>query len=211
MRKNLIAATMIVAMILAGCQNAEPNHESSTTLTESEETSSEVVEESSLVEPSSEESEEAHKIDLSDPAYFPGIPGSFYSDIVVSLENNGFPEDHDVGDTYCNCTRQVSPDITMDYAITKNSYYEVVSASFNYTDLNNDNLEDVVDAATAYLSFCATMPYDTSDSDAARTFVEENIGSDDAELQIGDALFSIYTTQLTAGYMITLQVKYNEV
>ena len=54
------------------------------------------------------------------------------------------------------------------------------------------------------------MPYDTSDSDAARAFVEENIGSDDAELQIGYALFSIYTTQLTSGYTITLQVKYNE-
>ncbi len=207
MNKKLTCILLVAMMILAGCQNATPSVESST----SNSVSSALVEESSQAEEPSETSEEEHKVDLSDPEYFPGIPGSFYSDIVVGLEQNGFPEDHDVGDTYCNCTRQVSSDITMDYSIAKNSYYEVVSASFNYTDLNNNNLEDVAEAATAYLSFCATMPYDTSDSDAARAFVEENIGSNDAELQIGDALFSIYTTQLTAGYTITLQVKYNEV
>ena len=208
--KKIFTVILMSSLLLTGCANKS---EQTQDPAYSKSSASEVEVDSSTPtqeESSAESSEEAHKVDLSDPEYFPGIPGSFYSDIVVGLEQNGFPEDHDVGTTYCSNTRQVSADITMDYSIAKNRYYEVVSASFNYTDLNNNNLENVIDAASGYLSFCATMPYDTSDSDAARAFVEENIGSEDAELQIGDALFSIYTTQFTSGYTITLQVKYNE-
>ncbi|MEG0340031.1 MAG: hypothetical protein RR573_08955, partial [Oscillospiraceae bacterium] len=108
----------------------------------------------------------------------PGIAGSQVYDIILSLEKEGVPK---AKSEVSNGGFQF--DTTIEdcaYSITTNSEHEIASATF-FT----------FNGSQEYLQFCATMPYDTSDSEKASKFVTDNF-SGEASMTIGDAEFKIF-------------------
>lgn len=140
-----------------------------------------------------------------------GILGSHATDIRMGLTEFGLEEapfssaPDDAKEVFAHsCTTSYTDQIlgvTYDYSLTLDSNFQVIGASFGI--VNNSAEEDMYQALAAlYLGFCATMPYDESDTAAAKQFVLDNLydinAKNRAELVIGDAKFELYG--LKAGY-----------
>ena len=95
----------------------------------------------------------------------PVVAGSNAYDITVSLKNNGLPEaeriDNADGYTFTATNEQYSYTINTDknYALSSAKYY-------------------VFGEDDGFLGFCASFPYNGSDSNSAMSWVNENIGTD---------------------------------
>lgn len=140
-----------------------------------------------------------------------GILGSHATDIRMGLTDFGLEEapfsaaPADAKEVFAHsCTANYTDQalgVTYDYSLTLDSSFQVIGASFG---ISNDGAEedDYQTLAALYLGFCATMPYDESDAEAARQFVLDNIyeisAENSAELVIGDAKFEL--RGLKAGY-----------
>lgn len=140
-----------------------------------------------------------------------GILGSNATDIRMGLTEFGLEEApfSDAPDDAKNvfaysCTTSYTDQIlgvTYDYSLTLDPNFQVIGASFG---ISNDSAEE--DAyqtlAAIYLSFCATMSYNNSDTDTAKQFILDNIyeinAKNSAEMVIGDAKFELHG--LKAGY-----------
>lgn len=120
----------------------------------------------------------------------PGIVGSQVYDLILSLENEGIPKAETVnidgGFQYTSSTTQYA------YSITANSDHEIASAQF-FVFEGGDK---------AYLSFCATLPYEEASPDDASQWVQENIGTDNSTM-FGDAIFSLSSG--TQGPILTIK------
>ncbi len=134
---------------------------------------------STVSEQISVSSEELSSSDNSLELVVPIISGSQAYDIILSLDENGVPqpETQEVSDGYMwsATTSEYS------YIINSDANHAVSAASFMV-------LSETAD--TAFLSFCASMPYDNADTDVASTWVQENIGNE-ATTTIGDAVFTL--------------------
>lgn len=140
-----------------------------------------------------------------------GILGSHATDIRMGLTKFGLeeapfsaaPDDAKKVFAHSCIANYTDPvlGVTYDYSLTLDSNFQVIGASFG---ISNDGAEE--DAyqtlAALYLGFCATMPYDKSDTEAAKQFVLDNIyeisAENSAELVIGDAKFEL--RGIKAGY-----------
>lgn len=140
-----------------------------------------------------------------------GILGSHATDIRMGLTEFGLEEaplstaPDEAKEVFAHsCTASYTDEIlgvTYDYSLTLDSNFQVIGASFGIS--NESAEEDAYQALAAiYLGFCATMPYDASDTAAAKQFILDNIyeisANNSAELVIGDAKFELYG--LKAGY-----------
>lgn len=194
MKKTIIfVLTLAITMTTAACgTNAESQKALSSAAAQSSSTtiSSEVesaIESSPLVSSEKELS---------------GIKGSNYTDIKVSLEQRGFEVVHpqNAADSnykvYNNSFVDTDSGIKYGCDMTINNNSEVVSASFSLENDNEIKQSEFVDASNDYLEFCSTMPYDTSDSDAIKNWVSQNISKikDKPSKQIGDAEFQLSGT-----------------
>ena len=125
----------------------------------------------------------------SDEDVAPGIKGSQAYDIIIDLDNNGIPKAETVNTSYGYQYDSMTSEYG--YSITANSKHEIMCATFYL--MNDDN---------SFMTHCATMPYDSADTEAASKWVEENIGSE-AETTIGEAKFILYNG--TNGPVLTIQ------
>lgn len=173
MKKKFISLFIAAAVAFSVAACGESGSSASGNTEEKVEAAEDVVEEpeeeAEQGETNSEEEEAETKM--------PGIPGSQVYDIIISLEDAGIPK----SDTVTNDDGFQYDSVTTDYAysITANSDHEVSCAVF-YVFSKEDT--------EGYLKYCASMPYDTSDSEAAQAWVDENLGSE-SETAFGDALY----------------------
>lgn len=173
MKKKFISLFMSAAIVFSVAACGESSSSASGNAEEKVEAEEDIVEEpeeeAEQGETDSEEEEAETKM--------PGIPGSQVYDIIISLEDSGIPK----ADTVTNDDGFQYDSVTTDYAysITANSDHEVSCAVF-YVFSEEDT--------EGYLKYCASMPYDTSDSEAAQAWVDENLGSE-SETTFGEALY----------------------
>lgn len=138
-----------------------------------------------------------------------GIPGSSSYDITLGLENAvGFEKaeykrtsyegaDHDTISAV-NSHEDTTLGVTFDYSITADSDYEIIGASFGITDARGTiSNETFIALAQNYLGYVSTVPYDTSDSETTRAWVEEQIpvvadAEGESSLTVGDVEFTLY-------------------
>lgn len=134
-----------------------------------------------------------------------GIIGSHATDIRMGLTKFGLDEApfsaapdeaKEVFAHSCNATyKDETLGVTYDYSLTLDSKFQIIGASFGIS--NQDAKVDVyTDIATQYLGFCATMPYDKSSTEEAKSFIEDNLAdisaNNSAEIVIGDAKFELH-------------------
>lgn len=195
MKKKIIAifmATMMSVSIAAcGSSGGSADAESTPEVTEEAEATPETTPETTatpevtegIATPTPEEQTGSNSI--------PAIVGSQVYDIILSLSDMGIPEAEAVstsdGFQFDSTTDQYS------YSITTNSSHEVMSAQFFV--LSGED-------ARGYLQFCATMPYDSAESETAQQWVNSNIGTE-AETTIGDATYTLSTG--TQGPILTIK------
>lgn len=151
-----------------------------------------------------------------------GITGSYIKDIQIGVSNFGMEDDSAYGaadDTPYRWTASKSwtfPDtsVSLDYSIIGDDDSQLISGSFGATWDAVESNDVFCAAAETYLCYIATMPYDSSDTDAARQWVSDNIstvaGNDPISMTIGDAMFTLSGTTVASGepssYLLQIQV-----
>lgn len=133
----------------------------------------------------------------------PGIKGSHYIDIKLSLEQQGFEKVHPKGNSELNCeiynNNFIDPDTgaCLGCDMTINNENEVVSASFSIENRDVVKHAIFIDVSNGYLGFCSTLPYETSNSEAAKEWVSSNIENVKSKptKEIGDAKFTLSGTE----------------
>lgn len=193
----LLLLTMVLS-ILSGCN-------SNAQVDESQEIESQRPSESAQVE-----TEAPTKEMESDTR---GILGSHGTDIRMGLTQFGLEEApissapeaaRDVF-AYTSTARyqDVLLGVSYDYSLTMDSEFQIIGASFGITNDGVSNT-DFIRLAKLYLGFCATMPYDASDSSQVRNWVESNIeavgNGESAFITVGDAKFELYGTASGDGF-----------
>lgn len=124
-----------------------------------------------------------------DPSKLAVIKGSQVIDIIESLDAQGIPSVEGVETEYGYQYNSSNSDYA--YKISTDKDNKVKLAVF-----------EVLTEDQGYLGYCASMPYDTADSDKATEWVRENIGSD-LSITIGDALFQLSNSE--TGPVLTIQ------
>lgn len=107
------------------------------------------------------------------------INGSNAYDIVVNLENNGFSK-HEISEIPNGYIFMGFSDSEM-YRLETDDKYSIVESTF-VTYYQSDS--------NGYLKYCATMPYEKADTQAAVDFISKNIGGE-STITIGDAVFTL--------------------
>lgn len=201
MKKILLVLVMLVSLSIVGCSNDSKQATSSSAVQsnvdEKEKPEDEEVEDI-------EEDEESENLEKDER----GIPGSAYVDIALGLEQRGFPKytTQKIEEMDCMYIEPViynDPDTgaELSYYLTylgtgTGAMGEIITADFIIANLGGVNNDDFIALAKSYLTFCATMPYDTSDVDAVIKWVDENIQNTSsaeniATTTIGDAKFEM--------------------
>lgn len=194
MKKFLVLCTsMALAVALAGC--ATTNN----------------VEKPSQSPDITPEPTESTAISSTETPEVTGIPGSFMKDIQLGVAKfgmddasaEGAPDDAEYRWGADRMWNFPNTNISLDYSIRADSDRQIISGSFGATwDGVVDNAV-FCDAAETYLSFIATMPYDTADQQAAKQWVIDNMDNVEGETSvsttIGDATFSLYGAKTDDG------------
>lgn len=174
--KKIVTLVMVVVALLGGCSAGNTETTVSPTLSPFVETE----------EPSSP------------PSGAPGIAGSHYIDIAMNLEQSfAFPKrtrtETSYGHEVNGAISDPSTGIYADYTLMINKEQEICYALFGVRNPAEADAKGFETFASNYLGFCATMPYDSSDGDAARDWVVaavENWDDDQITTTIGDAEYS---------------------
>lgn len=195
-----------LGIMLVGCSNQ------TTTEEVTEDTNSGAVENTESTEfVGTEEEEETEESTA--PV---GIPGSHYTDIVLNCEKLGLTEhefnsaEEDAQEYYrytASAMQDVNElDIRLDYYLLIDEDYQVISGTFGASWLATQENSVFEGTAGGYLGFCATMPYDSADGEAAKEWVFQNLQSagdlngETVTTTIGDAKYSMYGTNTDGNY-----------
>lgn len=155
-----------------------------------------------------------------------GIKGSYIKDIQIGVSNFGMDDNSaegapDEAPYRWTATKNWNfPETTvlLDYSIIGDDDSQLISGSFGTTwDAVMDN-EVFITASEYYLGFIATMPYDSSDPEATKQWVLDNLAtvasSDPVSTTIGDAVFTLSGTNTPDGtpssYLLQIQVVASE-
>lgn len=154
---------------------------------------------------------ESAEISSSETPEVTGIPGSFMKDIQLGVAKFGMDDASaegapDGAEYRWGADRMwtfPNTNISLDYSIRADSDRQLISGSFGATwDGVVDN-DVFCDAAETYLSFIATMPYDTAEPQAAKQWVIDNMdnveGENSVSTTIGDATFSLFGSKTDDG------------
>ena len=129
-------------------------------------------------EPENPKEDKENDVAKEDELTYPTIEGTQAYDVVLSIEDaTGIPKPETVHneDTYS----WSGTDALYSYEIESNKNHEIGHAEFY-----------ALEGDVEYLGFCATMPSKNIDSDKAKTWVEENAGTE-ATAEFGDAVFKL--------------------
>ena len=151
-----------------------------------------------------------------EPQKLIGLPGSHITDIRMGLnENFGIPEgsighskDPDHTDVMISDS-SVEPEdagIMLMYSLSADSDYQLLAGMFDILNTGAHDDDTFLTAASVYLGFCATVPYDTADAEKAKAFITDNIADfeNGPSETIGDAIFTIRGNRLDDGAIGTL-------
>ncbi len=140
-----------------------------------------------------------------------GIPGSYIKDIQLGVARFGMEDASaegapDGADYRWRAERMWNfpqTTIQLEYSIKSDNKSQLSWGTFGARwDGIVDN-DVFCDAAETYLSFIATMPYDTADQQKAKQWVSDNIGTvtgeQSATITIGDATFTLYGAKTEDG------------
>jgi len=139
----------------------------------------------------------------------PGIPGLAKPDVTINLENRyglEFGEDFHGADGMNSTLGSGIDPIAgasldcMIYWTLEGSEYRVPLVEFSC--IAPTNPDDINAIASAYLGYCATIPYTGADPAAAKAWIEENVAAASVQGQvfetvIGDARFTLYGVDQT--------------
>ena len=151
-----------------------------------------------------------------------GIAGSYIKDIQLGVANfgmedasaQGAPDGAPYRWTATKTWTFPETTVSLDYSIIGDDDSQLISGSFGATwDAVGSN-DVFCAAAETYLGFIATMPYDTSDTDSAKQWVSDHIGTiagaDPISTIIGDAQFTLSGTTTPSGeassFLLQIQV-----
>lgn len=139
------------------------------------------------------------------PTTLVGIPGSNAADIRIGLEDTGgIPkgEISDAADTslsakYCSSSTEIAgAGVSLAYNLSLDADEAITTAVFSVVSYQVAADEDLLEFAKSYLSYCASMPYDTADSASAQEWVAANLSdyANSPKTTIGDATFKLAGT-----------------
>lgn len=139
------------------------------------------------------------------PTTLVGIPGSNAADIRIGLEDaGGIPkgEIEDAADTslstkYCSSSTEIAgTGVSLSYNLSLDADEAITMAVFSVVSYQVAADEDLLEFAKSYLSYCASMPYDTADSASAQEWVTTNLAdyANSPKTTIGDATFKLAGT-----------------
>lgn len=150
--------------------------------------------------------EDAAPIEAATDDWGPGIPGLAKPDVIINLEDRygiEFGQDSAGADGMSSTLGTGTDPVTgamldcMIYWSLEGSEYRVPLVEFSC--IAPTNPDDINAIASAYLGYCATIPYTGADPAAAQAWIEENVASANTqgemlETVIGDARFTLYGT-----------------
>lgn len=148
--------------------------------------------------------EDAAPADTATDDWGPGIPGLAKPDVTINLEDRyglEFGDDFAGADGMNSTIGSGTDPITgamldcMIYWTLEGGEYRVPLVEFSC--IAPTNPDDINAIASAYLGYCATIPYTGADPAAAKAWIEENMAAANAQGQmletvIGDARFTLY-------------------
>ncbi len=131
-----------------------------------------------------------------------GILGSSIRDVRISLEQaGGIPKgeisptlDNVNGEFMSSSTYEIPvTGITLDYSLTGDSNYQITTSVFGLTSTKIATNESILSFAEEFLGYCATIPYDSADTEAARQWLTDNLNdyANQPSTTIGDATFTL--------------------
>lgn len=133
-----------------------------------------------------------------EPEAAPVITGSQAYDFILSLKERGIAKPDtkttDWGYEWFSDSALVDDSVAM-YSIRSNRKHEIAYVNITVRG----------DAANWLLPFCATLPYENNDPQAAHKWVEEHLTGKDASTQIGNAVYGIYPHENGTGAMLTIE------
>lgn len=135
---------------------------------------------------------------------FKGLSGSYIYDVILNMQKHwNIPEgkvkttnDSEYQYNYYEAFSSYELlGLELDYYIHADSNYQITSGTFSITKQSNCLLsnEQFFELSKNYLTFASTMPYDSNNTNEAKTWVEENIQdfAPGPSTIIGDAEFSL--------------------
>jgi predicted small lipoprotein YifL len=145
------------------------------------------------------------EVEPSEPTTAKGIPGSYYTDVVLGMEQYGLtdhelhsaPDDAKAYYTHYIDSNCSNDDLVtnLDYSLSIDDEFQVISATFGADWQVVGTNETFIAVAMNYLGFAATMPYDTANSEDAKKWVQENIpaaaDSGSVTATFGDATYEL--------------------
>lgn len=120
-----------------------------------------------------------------EPKYIKGIVAANFYD---PLESKGFTVDKQYGGDafFVNCTRNTSESMEV-LRVAGDGPSQIIEVKATYTSLSGDNPNK---QAAQFLGFISSAPYDNSNPEQARKWVEDNIAKN-AKTEIGGVSFEI--------------------
>lgn len=192
--KKVVAGILALCFVcaLTACAGS-PSTNSAEEVTTTADTSTEVSEQTP---PQGEETT---------PTTLVGIPGSNAADIRIGLKDTGgIPkgEISDAADTslsakYCTSSTEIAgAGVSLSYNLSLDADEAITTAVFSVISYQVAANEDLLEFAKSYLSYCASMPYDTADSASAQEWVKTNLAdyANSPKTTIGDATFKLAGT-----------------
>lgn len=129
------------------------------------------------------------------PEPLPVISGSYVGDIKIGLRDvAGIPEASPsrISDGYEHVSDLTEVDgFYVDYTITTSPNYEIAWCSITVSNPAKKSKSKFQKFAKNFLGYCSTLPYDSADSDAARSWLEDAVsGGKESTKTIGRAIFT---------------------
>lgn len=151
-----------------------------------------------------------------------GIPGSHYQDARLGLEQNGFPAAKLGRSEIMNCRTYENirvdsyKEVSYDCSLFIEQDSTVINAEFGIVNNGPIPTEDFLALATAYMKYCASIPYDTADIEKVTTWVEEEIttvgeNNEKKSIRVGDAEFTLYGTKFPSGIAASRLIEINKI
>lgn len=113
-------------------------------------------------------------------------------DVYLNLEKEGFKTEKQIGGEYGNSWISTQSYAGVDYKVETYSTNTQNVISVRATAMIDVTQKNII-ATKQFMQFIATLPYENSQPEEAKSWVDRNFNNDKATITISDATFTIYT------------------